>query len=188
MAIGCQPVTVSAPVTSWQRGGVRDWNDTSPGERLEHVLTLRRLTLGALARLTGLSKATISRLKSGDRAEGATSSWRAIATATKVDLEWLLSGAGQAEEPIDTEALPNNLRELVDGAELGTYSTAEVKQAAMYRDLRGRDLPPSLWHEYILGLRREAKLIDVELAAARPRVVQDDPVEAKKAARKKKRS
>lgn len=175
---------------------MRDWTESSLAERLNEAMKLRSFTLGELSRRTGMAKGPLSRLVNGERVEGSPASLRKIADATQVSYEWLSHGRGQPVAPaprLDTDALPNNLRELVEASHPGTYSEIEVRQAAMYRDLKGRDLPQALWHEYILGLRREAKLVDAELAAAtgtipksRARVVTEDPVAERRAARAKK--
>ncbi len=181
MLLGCQLVTVSAVVTEWQRARVRDWTDSTLAERIAYVLEFRKLSLGQLGKDAALSKATISRLRGGQREQGEPKSIHKIATATKVDERWLASGVGQpvVPESIDVDALPVNLRTLVEGSPPGTYSKDELRQAAMYRDLKGRDLTEELWRDYLLSLRREARRMEHELAALR--VVHDDPVERRKA-------
>jgi transcriptional regulator with XRE-family HTH domain len=191
MAIGCQLVTVSAAVTGWQHAwAVRDWTQTTLAERFTYALELRDKSLGDLARATGKPKATFSRIKSGDRPQGEPETQRLIAEHLRVSLEWLSGGQGEPDldAPVDPEGLPNGLRELVDSAP-GEYTAKELRQAAMYRDLFGRDLPPETWRLYLAELRRAAKLVALELPAGAkgPRVVHDDPIEARKAARRGKR-
>jgi transcriptional regulator with XRE-family HTH domain len=115
----------------------------------------------------------------------------------RIDLDELLRRRERPQaSALDLDALPPNLRSLVEKSAPGTYADAEILQAAMFRDLKGADLTEEEWHKYIMWLRAAADRVDGEAkmraagfeVAPALRVVTDDDIETEKAQRAAARS
>lgn len=106
------------------------------------------------------------RERQGKPIEMGISTAAALAGAAGVSFLWFSLGQGSMDDP--ATSIPSNLRALLAKAPKGGYPAPLVAQAMMVRDLIGEsDLPEDVWEDYLDGLRKEARRVGLELAAAR---------------------
>lgn len=106
----------------------------------------------------GSSVGYTSRIESGDRPSPRPASLEALASALNVSVEWLVSG----RNPPPELPLPPNLGAIA--AELRANGSPDwlIRQAAIFFETHA-DLTPQQWREYVEGLRREARRMELEV-------------------------
>jgi hypothetical protein len=93
-----------------------------------------------------------------------------IARAAGVTVTWLLTG----EEPRDFR-VPRNLAAVIRSLPEGAYPDVVTRQAQIYGATRDTDLPEALWHDYLDGLHRELRHVELAAAAAAVGVLERKP-------------
>lgn len=91
-----------------------------------------------------------------------------IAHAAGVSVTWLLTGEGPRDQ-----AVPPNLAALLRVLPKDTYPDVVVRQALVMGAAREQDLSQDIWRDYLDGLRREARHLEISALAtaiaAKPR-------------------
>lgn len=83
-----------------------------------------------------------------------------IAKAAGLSLSWLL-----AEEGPRDQRVPRNLAALIHRLAKGTYPDVVIQQAMLLGAAREADVPEDLWRDYLDGLRREARHLELAVLA-----------------------
>lgn len=84
-----------------------------------------------------------------------------IAKAAELSLNWLLAG----EEPRD-QRVPPRLAAVIRRLPKDAYADVVIRQAILFGASRDGDLTEELWLDYLDGLRREARHVEIAAAAA----------------------
>jgi hypothetical protein len=84
-----------------------------------------------------------------------------IAHAAGVTVNWLLAG----EEPRDFR-VPRNLAAVIRSLPEGAYPAVVTRQAQLYGAAREGDLSEDVWRDYLDGLYRELRHVELAAAAA----------------------
>lgn len=134
-----------------------------------------KLGLGSneLDRRIGKPQGYTSRIESGQRPHPRPENVQALAAALEVTIEWLVTGKSSAPEG----PLPPNLAPIAATLRAHLYPDWLIRQAAVFFEAH-EDLSPEQWRDYIDGLRREARRMELEVVAAK--VFAETPAESKR--------
>lgn len=141
------------------------------GERIQWVLDSDRVaSASAWCVKAGLPRTYISafmfRERQGQTSDMGVNTAVALARAAGVHPAWFVLGAGEPDEL--NALLPPNLARLLASLTTDAFPDKMVKQALLLLDVIGeKDLPEDVWRDYLDALRKEARRVGLELAAAR---------------------
>lgn len=143
-------------------------------DRLKQVLATARVENASVwAGNAGLSRTYVSaildRARKGTLGDVGVASLFELAKAANVSPAWLAFGLGSPTDQLPVLfSLPPKLRALLKRLPPNAYPEQLVRQAAMLVEVIGeQDLPEDVWQDYLDGLRKEARRVGLELAAAR---------------------
>jgi transcriptional regulator with XRE-family HTH domain len=146
-----------------------DWTNSSLGERIDHICSLRGLSLNRLGEAAGIASGPMSRLsRREENMAGSPDTLTRIADAGGVNVAWLLAGRG----PVERERR-GSLRAHVDWP----TALADAKK-------RQRGIPEEFWEmvgDYPAPKRIDWQLIVGlvrELFSAHQRFEEDEPERA----------
>jgi transcriptional regulator with XRE-family HTH domain len=111
----------------------------------------------------GSSVGYTSRIEKGERPNIRPSSLEGLANVLNVRVEWLVSG----RNPPPDLPLPPSLELVAEELRAEGYAEWLLRQAAVFYETHD-DLTPLQWREYIEGLRREARRMELEVKDSAP--------------------